>query len=83
MARILFIPFRKKIKININQSAYEARHLAKPQNVVQQLMTNMSQKEEQFEDYFKFIKILGIDTEENYNEIKEYYSKGLLRFNIS
>jgi preprotein translocase subunit Sec63 len=58
-------------------------NLAKPQNVVQQLMTNMSQKEEQFEDYFKFIKILGIDTEENYNEIKEYYSKGLLRFNIS
>jgi hypothetical protein len=45
-------------------------------------MTNVSQKEEQFEDYFKFIKVLEIDTEKRYNEIKEYYSKGLLRFNI-
>lgn len=51
-------------------------------NVVQQLMKNIPQKEKQFEDYFKFIKILGIDTEERYNEIKEYYSKSLLRFNI-
>ena len=54
----------------------------KPWNVVQQLMKNIPQKEKQFEDYFKFIKILGIDTEERYNEIKEYYSKSLLRFNI-
>ena len=45
-------------------------------------MSNITQKENQFEDYFKFIKVLGIDTEENYNEIKEYYLKGLLRFNI-
>ena len=54
----------------------------KAPNVVQQLMSNITQKENQFEDYFKFIKVLGIDTEENYNEIKEYYLKGLLRFNI-
>ncbi len=40
------------------------------------------QKEKQFEEYFKFIKILGIDTEESYNEKKDFYSKGLLRFNI-
>ena len=55
----------------------------KPRDVVQQLMTNIPQKEKQFEDYFSFIKILGLDTEERYNEIKDYYSKGLLRFNIT
>lgn len=50
---------------------------------MQQLMKNKTQKEKQFEDYFSFIKILGLDTEERYNEIKDYYSKGLLRFNIT
>tara|TARA_R110000868_G_scaffold33215_1_gene120809 strand:+ start:1707 stop:1844 length:138 start_codon:yes stop_codon:yes gene_type:complete len=38
--------------------------------------------EEKFENYFKFIKELGIDTTERYNEIKAYYLKGLLSFNI-
>lgn len=40
-------------------------------------------RKEKFENYFRFIKELGIDTEEKYNEIKKYYSKGLLRFNIT
>jgi len=40
-------------------------------------------RKEEFDKYFKLIKKFGIDTGERYNQIKEYYSKGLLRFNIS
>ena len=35
-----------------------------------------------FEEYFKLIKEFEIDSTERFNEIKEYYSKGLLTFNI-
>lgn len=40
-------------------------------------------RKEEFDKYFEFIKKFGIDTDERYNQIKEYYSKGLLWFNIS
>jgi hypothetical protein len=41
MARILENKTARNIKLNINQSAYEARHLAKPQNVTSYFMKNL------------------------------------------
>jgi len=45
-------------------------------------MKDVEYKKQQFDNYFKLIKELGIDTEERYNVVREYYSKGLLSFNI-
>jgi hypothetical protein len=44
MARILENKTARNVKLNINQSAYEARHLAKPQNVVFKLMKDNTQR---------------------------------------
>ncbi len=46
-------------------------------------MKDVENKKQQFDNYFKLIKEFEIDTEERYNEIREYYSKGLLSFDIS